>query len=140
MNFREMTQSDVEFMKEESLGRGILTKQPEVTDYTFTLEHEGKILGVGGIRLILPTTAWAWVDITKYAEGHMILGYRVIKKWMESLVAEHGIKRLQAYVEPDFPEGIRMVEHLEFERESILEKFLPDGRDAFLYVRLLWEH
>ena len=137
MIFREMTQADIEFMKTESLGRGILAKQPEVTDYTFTLEHEGKILGIGGIRMILPTTAWCWVDITKYAKGHYVLGYRVIKEWMEHLAKEHGIKRLQAYVEPDFPEGINMVQHLGFERESILEKFLPDGRDAYLYVRFV---
>jgi RimJ/RimL family protein N-acetyltransferase len=76
------------------------------------------------------------VDITRHAEGHMIIGYRVIKEWLDELVEIHGIKRLQAYVEPGHPERIRMVQHLGFERESILEKFLGD-KDAYLYKRII---
>ena len=135
MIFREMTQQDVRFMKDNSVSRGILKRQPEQMEFTYALEHEGNLLGIGGIRLINLTTAWCWVDMTSIAGEHIIIVYRVIKEWMEKLVEEKELKRLQAYIELDFPEAIRMAQHLGFEKESILEGFLPSG-DAFLYRRL----
>ena len=135
MIFREMTQKDVEFMKDHSVSRGILKSQPEQTEFTYALEHEGKVLGIGGIRLINLTTAWCWVDMAPCVGEHIIVVYRIIKEWMLKLVEEKGLKRLQAYIEPDFPEAIRMVQHLGFEKESIMEDFLPNG-DALLYRRL----
>lgn len=136
MNFREMIQSDVDFVKDHSVSRGIFYKQPEVTDFSYTLEHEGEILGIGGIRLINPTTAWAWIDMTHYAGNHIIAVYRVIKEWMDILCKEKGIKRLQAYIEMDFPEAIRMVRHLGFKEESVMKNFMGD-KDAFMFVRIV---
>ena len=135
MIFREMLQSDIDFVKDHSVSRGILGKQPERTDYCYALEHEGKILGIGGIRLINMTTAWAWVDITDCAGEHIIVGYRVIKEWMDILTKEKGIRRLQAYIDPDFPEAVRMIEHLGFEYEFTMKDFLPNG-DAYMYKRI----
>lgn len=135
MNFRETTQEDIDYVRTRSVSRGILNKQPDVCDFCYTLEHQGTVLGIGGIRLITPTTAWAWVDMTADAGSHIIVVYRVIKEWMGKLVEEKGIKRLQAYIEPDFPEAIRMVQHLGFEKESILKGFLPNG-PALMYRRL----
>lgn len=135
MKFRETTQEDLDFVAEHSVSRGIMKGQPKRIDFCCTLEHEGKVLGIGGIRLVNLTTAWAWVDITEYAQKHMILSYRVIKEWMAKIVQEKGIKRLQAYIEPDFPEAIRMAKHLGFHKESIMENFLPNG-DALMYKRI----
>lgn len=135
MIFRETTQEDIEVVKNRSVSRGILSKQPESIDFCYTLEHEGKVLGIGGIRLINLTTAWCWIDMTDYAGSHIIVVYRVIKEWMQRLVEEKGIKRLQAYIEPDFPEAIRMAEHLGFKWESNMKNFLANG-DAFMYIKL----
>lgn len=135
MKFRETTQSDFEYMKDHSISRGILKSQPNEIEFTYALEHEGKLLGIGGIRLINCTTAWAWIDMTTDVGNHIIVVYRVIKEWMEKLVEEKGLRRLQAYIEPDFPEAIRMAQHLGFHKESILERFLSD-RDAYLFVRI----
>jgi len=136
MDFRETTQEDLEFVADHSISRGILKRQPECIDYCYTLEHEGKPLGVGGFRLINETTAWAWADITDCAGGNIIPAYRVLKEWIDIFVKEHGIKRLQAYVEMDFPEAIRMVQHLGFEKESIMKNFVGD-RDASMYVKVI---
>ena len=135
MNFRETTQEDLDFVADHSVSRGILKRQPERIDYCFTLEHEGKPLGIGAFRFINTTTAWCWCDLTDLAGKHIIEGYRVIKEWMDIFVKEHGIKRLQAYVEMDFPEAIRMVQHLGFEKESIMKNFIGD-KDASMYVKL----
>lgn len=134
MQFREMIQSDVVFVAKHSISRSIFSKEPAVTDYSYCLEDNETILGVGGIRLINLTTAWAWLDITKFAEKHVIVFYRVIKDWMEFLCRQHKIRRLQIYVETDFPKAVKMAEHLGFHREHIMPKFIDD-KPAYLYVQ-----
>ena len=138
MEFRELKREDIDFVKDNSISRGVLHKQPEVIDYGYCLEHEGKILGIGGIRLINLTTAWCWLDLTHYAGKHITTVYRVIKEWTEILVKDKGIKRLQAYIETDFPEAIRIVEHLDFRQESIMPRFVGN-KPAFLYVKYFGE-
>ncbi|KKL27675.1 hypothetical protein LCGC14_2382790 [marine sediment metagenome] len=134
MEFRELKQEDIDAVKDNSVSRGILSKQPEVIDFGYTLEHEGKILGIGGIRLINTTTAWAWVDLTHYAGERIITVYRVIKEWMEILAKDKGIKRLQAYIETDFEEAIRLVKHLGFHYEYTMSKFVGN-KPACMFVR-----
>ena len=135
MNFRETTEKDLIFVSNHSVSRGILKRQPECIDFCYTLEHERKPLGIGGFRLINTTTAWAWVDITDCAGSHIIPAYRVLKEWIDIFCKEHGIRRLQAYVEMDFPEAIRLVQHLGFEKESIMKNFMNE-KDASMYVRI----
>ena len=137
MEFREATQDDLDYMADHSVSKGIQKACPEQLDYTFTLEHEGKPLGVGGFRFVNATTAWCWVDLADGAHGRINTAYRTIKEWMDLFAEEHNIKRLQAYVECDFDEAIRMVRHLGFERESIMKNFVGD-KDAFMYVRIIW--
>ena len=136
MNFRETTQEDLDYIANHSVSRGIQKKCPEQIDYCYTLEHEGVVLGVGGFRLINKTTAWCWVDLTDESGKHIRTCYRVIKEWIDTFVKEHEIKRLQAYVELDFIEAIRMARHLGFEKESIMINFIGD-KDAYLFTRLI---
>ncbi len=138
MKFRELKQEDIDAVKNDSISRGVLSKQPEIIDFSYALEHEGKILGIGGIRLINLTTAWCWIDLTHYAGKHITTVYRVIKEWTEILVKDKGIKRLQCYIETDFPEAIRIVEHLGFYQESVMRKFVGN-KPAFLYVKYFGE-
>lgn len=135
MIFRELQQSDVDFVAENTISRGFLGKQPQEIDFSYTLEHNGKILGIGGVRLITPTTGWGWFNMTTFARGHIVVCYRTIKDWLDTLVEDNGLKRVQAYIDVSFPEGIRMAKHLGFEEESLMKDFLPTG-DAFLYVKI----
>ena len=136
MKFREMTNEDFEYLKSHSASRGIFKNTPARTEYSFSLEHEGQLLVSGGFRLINLRTAWCWLDMTHHAGSHIQTLYRVISEWIDVFVDEHHLTRLQAYVDPDFPEAIRTVQHLGFERESNMKNFYGD-RDAFLYVRLI---
>jgi len=131
-----MTDEDYEYLKDHSASRGIFKNTPETTEYSFSLEHEGRLLGSGGFRLINHTTTWCWLDLTHHAGEHIQTVYRVVKEWMEGFVKDKGIKRLQAYIDPEFPEAIRTVQHLGFERESNMELFYGD-RDAYLYKRII---
>ena len=133
MIFREATQEDLEYMAEHSINRTVDRKQMERVDYIFTLEHDGNILGIGGFRMIIPTTAWVWVDLSEYGVKHLRDSYRVMQEWMETFVNTHKIVRLQAFVKNEV-KHIRLVQHLGFERESTMEKFYGDD-DGFMYKR-----
>lgn len=136
MKFREMTNEDFEYLKDHSISRGIFKNTPIETEFSFSLEHEGTLLGSGGFRLINETTSWVWIDMTYESRKHIHTVYRVIKEWLDVFVKDKGIIRLQAYIDPNFPEAIRTVQHLGFERESNMKRFYPD-RDAYLYVRII---
>ena len=75
-------------------------------------------------------------DLSDEAGSHLIEVYRAIKEWGDIFVKEHGIKRLQAYVRVDFPEGVRVVEHCGFEKEfdKPMKNFVNET-DAWMYVR-----
>ncbi len=134
MKLRETTSEDLIYVAEHTVSRGC-SAPPEKVDFIYTLVHDSKILGAGGLKLINPTTAWCWVDITDEAQGYMTLGYRVIKEWLDELIETHKLKRLMAAIETDFEEAIRMVEHLGFERESTMPYWRNDN-SAYLYVRI----
>lgn len=138
MNFRETTQADLDFVAEHSISRGVQKDQPQQTDYCYTLEHDGKVLIIGGFRLINSTTAWAWLDLTDASGGHIVTVYRVIREWADKFVKTHGIKRLQAYIECDFEEGKRLAQHSGFEKEfeKPMKNFVGN-KDAFMYVRFI---
>ena len=135
MNFRKTTKKDLIFVSEHSISRGMSSKQPECIDFIQTLEHEGEILGIGGFSLINTTTVWVWMKQTHLAKNHVKFMCRIVKECLEIFVKEHGIKRAQAYIEIDFPEAIRFIQYLGFERESLMKNFVGN-KDAFLYARI----
>jgi len=135
MKFREATPEDIRYISEHSISRDVQKFCPPVIDFCFVLEDDdGFPLGIGCFRLINLTTAWCWMSLTAQARRNIIIGFRTIKEWMPIFVKQHNIKRLQAYVEADFPEAIRTAEHLGFRRESTMKNFIGD-KDAYMYVR-----
>jgi hypothetical protein len=129
-----MTQQDIEAMKDVSISRGAIHSGIEQIDYTYAIEHEGEVLAIGGIRLLTPTTAMCWTDLSCHSKRYMLRIYRAISEWLETLTKDYGIKRLQTYIEMD-PVMINWIEHLNFKRESVMKQFL-DGKDVYLYARL----
>ena len=136
MEFREATKEDFDFVADHSVSRGKI--HPEKASYVYTLEHEGQPLCIGGFRLMNYNTAWCWIDLTDLSGGHIRTVYRVTKEWIESFMEEHDLSRLQATVECDFDEAIRMVQHLGFKKESIMKRYV-NNKDAFMYVKLRGE-
>jgi RimJ/RimL family protein N-acetyltransferase len=134
MRFREATEEDIDFAARNSINTHTDRKLIELVDYVYVLEDD-EPLGVGGFRFITPTTAWCWVDIVKPT----ITVYRTIKEWIDTFCETHKIRRLQAFINPDFPESINMVKHLGFEKESTMKNFFGDT-DGLMYVRLIWPH
>jgi RimJ/RimL family protein N-acetyltransferase len=136
MEFRETIQADLDYMADNSVSRGVQKSCPEQLSYMYTLEDCGEILGIGGFRLINASTAWCWLDMSHSAGKNMIYGYRFLRDEIEKFLHKYNLRRLQAYVECDFPEAIRMVEHLGFKKESTMKNFVGD-KDAYMYVKII---
>jgi hypothetical protein len=134
MELRATTIDDLQFVAEHSISRGA-KDVPLQTDFPYTIEHEGEVMCTGGFRLINMSTAWCHVNLTDCSGGHIVHLYRIIRDWITSFTEENNIRRLQCYVECDFEEGIRLVEHLGFHKESIMPNFAGDD-PAFMYSRI----
>jgi len=135
MEFGELTQADVDYITKHGVSRGFFRQMPERSEWNYALRHEGITLGIGGVSLITPTTAWVWIALSEDAKSQIYTVYRVISEWMIELVKLHHFRRLQAYTEFGFPEAELMVEHLEFKLESVMDSFIDD-KPAKLWVRI----
>ncbi len=133
MKIRDATVEDMKEVSETSISRGI-KEQITATDYVYALEDEGVVLCVGGIKMMNETSAFVWIDMAAAATKQLIVVYRTLWDWMDTLIKVHNIQRLMAAVICDFNEAIRMVEHLGFKRESTMRNW-KNGKDAYLYVR-----
>ncbi len=134
MEFRTATQADFDYLAEHSISRGIQKYCPDQTVYVYALECEGIVLGIGGFRLINKTTAWCWIDLSTDAKDQILIVYRTMKEWGELFCREHGIVRLQCYVEKSFPEAIRMVTHFGFKEEFCMPNFVG-SESAYMYSK-----
>ncbi len=134
MEFRQATEADLKFVAENSL-YPLTGKEKTETDFVYALDHGDYVLGIGGFRMITPTTAWAWIELTDYVGSHLVPTYRVISEYMTIFCKTHRIHRLQAWVAKEFTEGLRVVRHLEFEEEYLMKGFLGKGKDAIMFVK-----
>ena len=82
MIFRYANQKDIDYMAEHSINQTVDRKQPDGVDYVYALEHDGVLYGVGGFRIIVPSCAWCWIDLSEDAKKNMVASYRVIREWM----------------------------------------------------------
>jgi len=134
MNFRQLTQQDIDWMRENTGDKAFWKSLPERVDYDYCLEHCGDVLCAGGVRLMNETTAVGWIDISPKGHEHIVLCYRTISEWMIQLCQSIGIIRLEAYVREGFGAGVRTVEHLGFSFERKVPRYFGNT-DAMLFVR-----
>ncbi len=134
MNFRAMTQADLDYLSEHTISRGVTKKLPDEVEWSYALEHEGTTLVIGGIQLINTTTAWGWLDFSDKSGEHIHTVYRVVSEWIERMCKEKGIKRLMAYTEIGFLEAEKLIGHLGFYEESVMHNFVGDN-PAKMWVR-----
>jgi len=134
MLFRTATAGDIAYCTAHSMSRAP-KEYPQSVDRVFALEHDGVVLGVGGVKLLNEYSAWCWINWSTAARENVYTVYRVTKEWLDELVKQHRLVRLMAAVDPTFEEAVRTVEHLGFVKESVMFRFFGD-RDAWMYVRL----
>jgi hypothetical protein len=123
----------LDYLAENSVSRGCFGDMPERLDYIYTLEDE-EILVIGGVKLLNTHTGIVWMDLTQHGLDNLVKSYRVIREWLEEMIRNLELKRTMAFIECDFLEAIRTVEHLGFKKESEMHKFFNE-KTALCYVR-----
>lgn len=98
----------------------------------FTGTVGGNVIGCAGLIMCNAQRAIAWALFTDEARRHFKSVHQAVKHFL----ASQPVKRLEAYVDCDFEAGQRWTARLGFSLElDRMRHFLPDGRDASLWVR-----
>jgi hypothetical protein len=103
--------------------------------YTLSTEHE-HVLGCAGLRLIWDGVWEGWFQgaAPHIAHRYRFMVVRFVKRYLNRMLNE--CHRIQAVVCSDDMVARRFVLFLGFEREGVLRKYGPDGRDYIMYSKV----
>ena len=136
---RKLQEGDIEYVRknplEEAVKRYPDLPTPEENCYTGLVD--GKIMGVGGVIVLWEGVGEAWLILSKDILEMKIATYLCIKEMVERMISECNLRRIQAVIRTDYPQAIKMIEALGFKREGLLEEYLPDKCNAFMYAKLI---
>lgn len=97
-----------------------------------TWTHGGDVVGIGGVVPIWPGRACAWALVSAGAGRCMT----ALTRSAGAFLSASGVRRLEAYVDPDFHAAHRWMRMLGFTLEARMSAFKPDGSPALLYARI----
>lgn len=98
----------------------------------WTAMVEGRPIGCAGLLQMWPGRAYAWALLAEDAGPHMLALTRAIR----FRLAESGFRRIEMAVDAEFLPGVRWAVMLGFELEARARKYMPNGRDAWIFVRV----
>lgn len=98
----------------------------------WTAVADGLPICCGGLVPVWEGRAYAWALLDRDAGPHMLGLTRRIRSRLD----ESGWRRIEMAVDADFEAGARWAVLLGFRLECLAPKYLPNGRDAYVYVRL----
>ena len=152
MEFRALTQADVDFMAKHTKDRDCYKESSGQSEYSYALvDSDEQTLVVGGFRLMNKTTCVCWFDVSDVGFENIIKVVRTIKEWTEGYTDKTGKKhigfyemmgivRAEAYVLDGHEEGERFVKHFNFCYDRNVIKYYGHC-SANLYVKFFdWEN
>lgn len=101
---------------------------------SYTGLYEGRPVMCAGVRTLWPGVGEAWILLSPEIVNFKKEMYYTVIQYLEKIIKENGLWRVQAHARTDVPVAVRFLEHLGFEREGLMRKFDPQGRDCFLYA------
>ena len=141
MEFRPATQEDLAFVRLNPY-EGAVKDYPYMEvpdDNTYTIIFESQIVGVGGLQVKWEGVGLLWLMLTADCKKHGFFGLialRAIEDKMNYLIERNNLWRAEAAVRTDFPQAIKMIEFLGFQREGLMRQYCPDKADSYLYSKI----
>ena len=102
---------------------------------SFSLFYGGEFVAAGGIAILWPGVAEAWLIAGPLATQHPMFLHRTVIRLLPALARDSKIHRLQVQVRANFAKSHRWVERLGFEKEAVLRRYGIDGQDMTMYTR-----
>lgn len=102
-----------------------------------TILVDQKVLLCAGVMLMNWNRGEVWMVGSKMIKKYQKTTFSSVKKYLDMIIKEFKLRRVQGLVEPDFEEGKRFLEHLGFrlETEKGMQAYGPYGEDILLYGR-----
>jgi RimJ/RimL family protein N-acetyltransferase len=101
-----------------------------------TITVDGEPVMSAGIVLIGWGRGEAWSLLSTLFYRHVRACYRVVKKRLDEMAKANGLIRVQATAAPDYPPGVRLLEHLGFRPEGLLKAYGPNNEDLIMFARV----
>ena len=94
---------------------------------------DGEIVCSAGVVLVDEIyRGIAWAFMADWSGRHMLGITRAVQSFLDN----KPVKRVEAYVDPNFPSGLKWIQILGFRQEGPEKPFwFPDGRTAIEFVR-----
>ena len=105
-------------------------------DRAFSMIDSGHLIVAGGIYPVWDGLGEAWMIPSDKIEEYKLSIVRHLRRHIDKIVDEDGLRRLQAAVRSDFPAAHRFIEFLGFRREGLMRSYGPGGDDYFMYARV----
>lgn len=99
---------------------------------SFTALVDGQPIACAGLVEQWRGRALAWALLSQVGPHRFVRITRAVRRALEL----SSYTRIEAQVDAGFAEAITWAELLGFRAESVMAKFTPEGRDAFMYVRI----
>lgn len=97
---------------------------------------DDKLIGCAGIRTIWDGVGEAWVLASQGVYKHPKSVFKNVRDYLDKIIKEQGLWRVQAHVRTDNLMGIKFIQMLGFKIEGKAVKFNPDKTDAYLFARV----
>lgn len=99
---------------------------------SFTAMDGDRVLAIAGVVPLWEGRAEAWALLSANIRRDFLAIHHAVERWLQVCP----FRRVEAAVDAEFPEAVRWVERLGFEREGPLRAFTPDGRDCIRFARV----
>ena len=96
----------------------------------------GEVVGIAGVAILWPGVGDGWIMAAEEISKHKIWFVRSVKKYMELVMNNYKLHRVQTTVLHGHTDLIRLVEFLGMRFEGRLSGFGPQGEDYLMYGRL----
>ncbi len=116
-----------QFITEES------KKAMESQEFSYTAFAGERPICCAGVVELYKGRGEAWIIIDKTCRKEFLSLHNEVKKFFETC----SMRRVEATVDVDFPQGHRWMRALGFELETpIMKSYRPNGKDASMYVKV----
>ena len=102
-----------------------------------TLLHNNVIVAIAGVHILWPGVGEGWTLVSPEVEGGGIVYARYVKKMIDVIIKDNGLKMLQATVHASDIVAVQFASWLGFESEGIMRKYGINGEDYVRVARVL---